>query len=259
MKRKRHRSASVAIRDASLLNRIEALKADHPAWGYRRIWSYLRYREGLRIGKNRVYRLLREHRLLATQTKLLRARRGLLRDKPRTTLPNRVWGIEMTKIYVHSWGWLYLHLVLDWGSKKVVGWQLSTTSKTTDWLAPLSSAINIQFPNGRDGAPQLLLVSDNGCQPTSTSFMAACRALDLCQVFTTFNNPKGNADTERISRTLKEDLIWHRDWFIFQQLHAALARWFRDYNHDFPHSSLRHLTPAQYETNHHPLNPAASP
>ena len=110
----------------------------------------------------------------------------------------------MTKIHVHSWGWLYLHLVLDWGSKKVVGWQLSTTSKTADWLAPLSSAIHLQFPYGRDGAPALLLVSDNGCQPTSTSFMAACRALDLRQVFTTFNNPKGNADTERIFRTLKE-------------------------------------------------------
>ena len=80
--------------------------------------------------------------------------------------------------------------------------------------------------------------------------MAACCALDLRQVFTTFNNPKGNADTERIFRTLKEDLVWPRDWFGFQQLHAALTHWFRAYNHDFPHSSLHHLTPSQYEANH---------
>ncbi len=168
--RTRQRSASVAIRDRSFLARIQSLKADHPAWGYRRIWSYLRYRDGLCIGKNRVYRLLREHRLLATQTRTLRARRGPLRHKPRTTIPNRIWGIDMTKIHVHSWGWLYLHLVLDWGSKKVVGWQLSSSSKTKDWLAPLSDAINIQFPAGRDQQPPLLLVSDNGCQPTSTAF-----------------------------------------------------------------------------------------
>jgi transposase InsO family protein len=250
MKRKRRRSASVTARDHSLLERIEALKADHPAWGYRRIWAYLRYREGLQIGKNRVYRLLREHHLLAIHTKALRARRGPLRNKPRTTIPNRIWGIDMTKIHVHSWGWLYLHLVLDWGSKKVVGWHLASTSKTSDWLVPLSDAINLQFPTGRDGSPSLLLVSDNGCQPTSTAFMAACRALDLHQVFTTFNNPKGNADTERLFRTLKEDLIWPSDWFSFQQLHVALSRWFSDYNHDFPHSSLYYLTPVQYESNH---------
>jgi putative transposase len=151
--RKRQRSASVAIRDSSVLDRIEARKADHPAWGYRRIWSYLRYRDGLCIGKNRVYRLLREHRLLATHTKALRARRGPLHHKPRTTIPNRIWGIDMTKIHVYSWGWLYLHLVLDWGTKKVAGWHLSTTSKTKDWLTPLSAAINAQFPNGRDGQP----------------------------------------------------------------------------------------------------------
>ena len=66
-------------------------------WGK---WSCLRDREGLRIGKNRDYRLLCEHRLLATQTRLLRARRGPLRDKPRTTLPNRVRGIYRIKICV---------------------------------------------------------------------------------------------------------------------------------------------------------------
>jgi transposase InsO family protein len=259
MMRKRRRSASVALRDQPLLDRIHAIKADHPAWGYRRIWSCLRYREGMILGKNRVYRLLREHHLLATQTRLLRARRGPLRDKPRTTIPNRVWGTDMTKIHVQSWGWLYLHVVLDWGSKKVVGWHLSTTSKTWDWLTPLSSAINTQFPDGRDDQPQLLLVSDNGCQPTSTAFMAACRALDIRQVFTTFNNPKGNADTERIFRTLKEDLVWPRDWFSFQQLHSALNHWFHSYNHDFPHSSIHHQTPAQYEAHHQTITITASP
>jgi transposase InsO family protein len=89
--------------------------------------------------------------------------------------------------------------------------------------------------------------------------MAACRALDLRQVFTTFNNPKANADTERVFRTLKKDLIWPSDWFSFQQLHLALARWFSDYNHDFPHSSLKYLTPFQYESIHQQSLTPASP
>lgn len=42
--------------------------------------------------------------------------------------------------------------------------------------------------------------------------MAACRALDVKQIFTSYNNPKGNADTERVIKTLKEDLIWPREW-----------------------------------------------
>ena len=64
------------------------------------------------------------------------------------------------------------------------------------------------------------LISDNGCQPTSGAYMKACSQLKIKQIFTTWNNPKGNADTERVFRTLKEDLVWTHEWtlpFQFQQ------------------------------------------
>jgi putative transposase len=48
--------------------------------------------------------------------------------------------------------------------------------------------------------------------------MAACRVLGLKQIFTSFNNPKGNADTERVFRTMKEDLIWLEQWDTYNQL-----------------------------------------
>jgi len=54
-------------------------------------------------------------------------------------------------------------------------------------------------------------MSDNGSQPTSLSFMKACSNLDIHQAFTSYNNPKGNADTERMMRTLKEELLWLRE------------------------------------------------
>jgi transposase InsO family protein len=46
---------------------------------------------------------------------------------------------------------------------------------------------------------------------------------------------------------MKEDLIWLQEWTSFQELYNALERWIEDYNTDFPHSSIKHLTPCQYE------------
>jgi putative transposase len=83
--------------------------------------------------------------------------------------------------------------------------------KSQDWLAALDMAVNRQFPNGaRDQG--LSLMSDNGCQPTSRAFMEACSALRIQQAFTSYNNPKGNADTERLMRTLKEECLWLQQW-----------------------------------------------
>ncbi len=90
------------------------------------------------------------------------------------------------------------------------------------------------------------LVFDNGCQPTSLSYMKVCATLGIKQVFTSWSNLKGNADTERVIRTLKEDLIWSHDWdnpFTFQR---ALVKWLYNYNYDFPHQTLDYLTPAEY-------------
>jgi len=57
----------------------------------------------------------------------------------------------------------------------------------------------------------LFLVSDKGCQPTSIAYMRACASLRIKQISTSWSNPKGNADTERVIRTLKENLIWPYD------------------------------------------------
>lgn len=255
--KKRQRSAATRVRDQMMLERIEAIKSDHPFWGYRRVWSYLRYRENLVIGKNRVYRLLRENRLLSISLRKLRASRVPSTSKPRTDRPNELWGIDMTKIMVDSWGWVYLHVVLDWGSKKIVGWNLSITSKTEDWLVALSDAVNRQFPLGIESA-KLQLVSDNGSQPTSAAFMKAASHMRIQQIFTSYNNPKGNADTERVMRTIKEDLVWPANWFSYQQLKNALQVWTHDYNSDFPHSAIGHLTPQQYEDNHKNQPPTIS-
>ncbi|MBI2138483.1 transposase family protein, partial [Candidatus Woesearchaeota archaeon] len=131
------------------------------------------------------------------------------RPKPRAERPNQFWGIDMTKIKMATWGWLYLVVVLDWYTKEIVGYSLGIQSKTDDWLLALNRAVNSRFPKGiKDSLKeQIYLISDNGCQPTSERFMQSCSILGLKQIFTTWNNPKGNSDTERVMRTIKEDIV----------------------------------------------------
>jgi putative transposase len=66
-------------------------------------------------------------------------------------------------------------------------------------------AVNQQCPAGARGQG-LALMSDNGCQPTSLACVEACSTLGIHQAFTSYNDPKGNVDTERLTRTLKMEL-----------------------------------------------------
>jgi putative transposase len=66
--------------------------------------------------------------------------------------------------------------------------------------------VNRQFPHGIAGQ-RLNLMADNGCQPTSLAFMRACAAMGIRQAFTSYSNPKGNADTERFLRTLTGEAL----------------------------------------------------
>ena len=232
-----------------MLRRIECIKGDHPFWGYRRIWAYLRYRQNHVVGKNRVYRVMKESHLLVTKNMKLRAKRTPLRAKPRATRLNEYWGMDMTKILFPD-GWGYLHVVKDWYSKEIVGWQVSKMSRTEDWLEALNNAVNRCYPLGARAASRLpALMTDNGCQPTSEKFMKACHVLGIRQIFTSFNNPKGNADTERVMRTIKEDLVWPREWRSSFDFERAFKNWGEDYNTDFPHMALGYKTPQQFANN----------
>ena len=73
---KRQRSHSTQKRDQELLAMIQPIKIDHPLWGYRRVWAYLKYRQGYSTGINRVYRVMKEHQMVVTKNQRLRARRG---------------------------------------------------------------------------------------------------------------------------------------------------------------------------------------
>ena len=243
---KRNKSAIVAERNQAILEKIQEIKADHPLWGYRRVWAYLKFRMGLPVNRKRIYRLMTESDLLVKGIRQLRAKRHSNRPKPVADRPNQYWGTDMTKIMIGPWGWIYLVIVLDWFTKEIVSYSISMTSKASDWLTALEMAVNKRFPEGvRNASAELYLISDNGCQPTSVKYMESCSILGLKQIFTTWDNPKGNADTERVIRTIKEDMVWTRDWdnpFAFAD---EFSRWVEKYNTDFPHQSLSYMTPGE--------------
>jgi len=241
----RNTSSSITIRNEYVLSRIKEIKAEHPFWGYRRVWAYLRYIDGLIVNKKRIYRLMREHNLTVKPNTRLIAKRVSERPKPRPDRPKQWWGIDMTKVMTEG-GWVYVVIVLDWYTKKIVGHYSGTRATSREWLEALNKALNREYPQGVRGQG-LKLISDNGSQPTSLSFIKACSNLEVEQVFTSYNNPKGNADTERMIRTMKEELFWLREWKGEAELSKELDKWVHYYNRKYLHSAHGYRTPMRVE------------
>lgn len=243
---KRKRPLARVTEDEKLAGQIASIKEKHPFWGYRRVWAWLRRREGVCVNEKRIYRIMKEKGLVCPRKGLRKTASREPREKPRATRINQFWGIDMTKVYVEKWGWVYIVVVLDWFSKKIIGVAVGQRSRSAEWLAALDLAVNQRFPMGVRGAG-LKLVSDNGCQPTSIAFQDYCARTEVEQIYTSYNNPRGNGDTERVIRTLKEELVWLYEWVSPEQLKTAIERWVVDYNANYLHSAHGYKSPEEVE------------
>lgn len=243
---KRKRPEARLKEDDVLAEKISQIKMDHPFWGYRRVWASLRYRDGIPCNMKKVYRIMKERDLLCTKKITRKVADRTYRSKPKAERPNQVWGTDMTKVFIEGSGWVYITVVLDWFSKKIVGISAGSRSKACDWIEALDRALNTQFPAGARGK-DLKLVSDNGCQPTSEAFMRYCASVGVEQIYTSYCNPKGNAETERFMRTMKEELIWLIEWLSAEELIKALENWVVKYNSEYLHSKLNYRTPLETE------------
>jgi putative transposase len=180
----------------------------------------------------------------------LQAKRTASGSTPQPTKPLEWWGTDMTKIVVEGFGWMSIVLVLDGYTKKIVGDDAGSPCPAKPWLAALDMAVNRQCSDGARGQG-LCLMSDNGSQPTSLAVMQACTTLDIHHAFTSYHNPKGHADLERVIRTLKEECLWLREWTCPFALIRALGDWITDDNEHYLHSSLGDKTPSQFEREYH--------
>ncbi len=232
-------------KDFVLIEKIKEIKLNHPFWGYRRVRAWLVHREKIAVNEKKVHRLMKEHNLLATQT-VHKTKRTPQRSKPRADRPLQYWGIDMTKFMVHALGWVYLVIVLDWYTKKIVGWDISLRSRAAEWKRALEMAVNREFPEGVKGRG-LKLISDNGSQPTATTFIKDTATLGIEQIFTSYDNPKGNADTERMIRTIKEEIIWLNEFGSYEEAKEKIGGWIEnDYNKRYVHSELGYMSPEEF-------------
>lgn len=241
---KPQRKAKADVSDMLILDKIKAIIKGHPFWGYRRITAWLRHRENCLVNRKKVYRLMKENGL--TNKQINRKNSRVTRPKPRASKPNEIWGIDMTKFLIPGLGWVYLEIIIDWFTKKIIAWDVDLRSRSAEWRQVLNQGVMNEFVDGsRDKGVKL--VSDNGSQPTSRSFIKDCKALGIEQIFTSYNNPKGNADTERVIRTLKEEIIWINEWNSLEETRDGLKKGIYFYNNQYPHSTLGYLSPVEFE------------
>lgn len=232
------------LRDATVLEEIHSLVQVHPFWGYRRVHAHLKHRQGFKINRKRVYRLMKEAGLLA-KVKRFKPERPW-KKKPVASRPHEYWGTDMTKFLIPSLGWVALVMVLDWHSKKILGWSLGVRGDTGLWLEALDEAVQEAFPGQGSRGEGVKLISDNGSQPTSRRYRKECEVLGIEQIFTTYDNPKGNADTERVIRTVKEEAIWLYEFQTLEEAQQRITQGITFYNEAYCHSSLGNQSPQEF-------------
>jgi transposase InsO family protein len=227
-----------------VVEEMKVLVGQHPFWGYRRVHAYLKHRKGYLLGKKRVRSLMKANGLLVERKRFKPERK--LRAKPQADKPNQFWGTDMTKFLIPSLGWVNLTVVIDWFTKQILGYALGLRGNTVLWLAALDQAVQTAFPEGSSLGKGVQLISDNGSQPTSRKYMAACKQLGIQQIFTTYDNPKGNADTERVIRTIKEEAIWPYEFEAFEEARERIYWAIKFYNEEYCHSALNYLSPMEF-------------
>ena len=229
--------------DPGLVAWIDEIKAVHPAWGIRRVRAFIRKHTGLRLGCKRTARIMRERGLLCSRI----AKRVHRASKRRLTATrmNQLWATDMTSMMLTNGSKLFLVVVLDIFTRRIVGWRLSFRCRAREWLDALEQAVMAEFPDGVRNAG-LTLRMDNGCQPTSTSYQQTLDTLSITGEWVGFNCPEQNAHVESVIGTLKQDWLWLEEYDTIDEAFAICNRAVEEYNCDHPHSSLAMLSPAEF-------------
>lgn len=243
------------VEDAALLERIEASHLrSRGTYGARRVHADL-LEEGVRVGRKRVERLMRESGLCGVSRR--RRYRTTVAGPERPSSPdlverdfhadepNRLWVADITYIPTYA-GFLFLAVVLDAFSRRVVGWSMATHLRTELVLAALEMALQQRQPDA------VIHHSDHGCQYTSYAFGKRCREAGVLPSFGSVGDAYDNALCESFFATLECELL-HQHRFR-SQVEARMAvfdfieGW---YNLHRRHSALGYASPVHFERTHH--------
>ena len=240
-------------------DQIETIFKHHRRrYGHRRIWRELAD-GGIRCAPARVRRIMNSRGLRAIQPKTYVPKTSDGRaDKPSANLllgndlpdqPDRVWAGDITFIPTEA-GWLYLAVVIDLCSRRIVGWSLARHMRSTLVTGALSQALDSRRP-----APGLIFHSDRGSQYGSGEYRALLGRAGMRQSMSARANPYHNAWTESFMGTLKTEMLQSGCFIDERDARTELFAFIEGYyNTHRKHSSLGYRTPNQFEAELNSLN-----
>lgn len=234
---------------------IKAVHAEsRQNYGSPRVHQELKSR-GIPCSENRVARLMRVEGVRARTVRRFRATTDSSHGLPvapnhldRQFKPARVnacWAGDITYIWTRE-GWLYLSVVMDLFSRRIVGWSMQPRLEKALVLDALKMALS-----GRRPAGGLLLHSDRGGQYASHAYQELMQGHGLLCSMSRKANCWDNAVVESFFSTLKRELVHHRDYRSREEARREVFEYVEVfYNRRRRHSSLRYMTPAEYEAHH---------
>lgn len=246
------RGATPALSDDALLALIRADLAASPfqGEGHRKVWARLKVLQGVRTGRKRVLRLMREHQLLSPH----RSRQGadVVHDGTIITdAPGVMWGTDGARVFTVDRGWCWVFVAVEHWNAECVGWHVCKTGSRYAALEPIAAGLTRLYGQlGPDVARGLQLRMDHGTQYQADHFLNQIRHWGLTPSFAFVEQPQTNGVAERFNRTLKEQVIHGRIFHTLDELRAAVAAFVERYNTHWRVEKLGFLTPAEARSQH---------
>jgi transposase InsO family protein len=249
--------------DMEVRNAIQQIVLEHRRrYGYRRVAVELR-RRGMAVNHKRVLRLMREDNLLGIEPRAFAITTQSDHDaevypnlarRMKLTAINQLWVADITYIRLRQ-EFVYLAVVLDVFSRKVVGWALDRTLTTRLPLLALERAITLRQP-----APGLVHHSDRGVQYASGQYTQMLEIHGILPSMSRPGNPYDNAFCESFIKTLKREQIYANKYQYIDELNAHLEEFIEQYyNRLRLHSALGYKTPEEFEAAQAPQTASARP
>src|SRR5271169_1818113 len=238
-----YRAVPVSAEDLTLMRRMDELHLAYPFYGSRRLAAALR-RDGWSVNRKRVKRLMQ---VMALET---------IYQKPSTSQPhpdhvvypyllrglaidrsNQVWCADITYVPLAK-GFVYLVAVMDWFSRRVLAWRLSTGMDTGFCVEALQEALD------RHGSPKIFN-SDQGVQFTSAAFTGVLVASGVRISMDGKGRYLDNIFIERLWRSLKYEDIYIKAYASVLEARRGIGGWLKFYNEARLHQALGYRTPCE--------------